>query len=117
MDDQEQQIKKIEERLDTLESNHQNKIEEILDVLKKIYNRLMGDIEKDKIGLIQEVKDLSKENNDIKIKIVQLELVQKENIEKIDRLNKYKWIIYGGIAVLTFIVTQVIGLARLLKLW
>lgn len=109
-----------EKRIELLE----NSTNKSLDILQKIEKRLVGDIEKETIGLIQEVKLISKQvvenqldidklkdenvkiTNDIKI-YNNLQADIKVLKELVDDLNKNKWLIQGGLIVIGIIIGKI----------
>lgn len=101
-------------RVEMLES----KQEQILQILQKIEKRLIGDLENDKPGLIDDIRVLRKMMEQIDGRIMSIERanlinrIQTLEVEhqalasKVAELNKYRFMVYGGILVAAFILNK-----------
>ena len=106
--------KNLSDRTDKLEANQ----DEILSVLKKIEKRLIGNIEEDKPGLIDDMRALRRtvesidtrmimlEKSDMVSRVAHLEETAKDLSTKVENLNKYKLMAYGGIVVGVFLLEK-----------
>ncbi len=120
--DLEEKIIGVDQRVSKLENS--NKQEEILDILYKIKNKLLGSLESDSPGIFNDVKQL-KENEKItqsqltninanieqllRNQIVRMNFENEiETIKKnIDELKKFTYKVMGGIIVISFIVSHI----------
>jgi len=111
----------ITHRIETLEIN-QVEIKttqiKILDVLEKIEKRLIGNIEEDTPGIVDDMRALRRSMESIDIRLISMERANvqgrvdalEQNLkitnEKVEELNKYRFVLYGGIAVAVFLLTK-----------
>jgi len=108
-------------RIEALEGNQSEtkaREDKVLEILHKIERRLIGNIEQDAPGLIDDVRALRHSVESIEVRLLTLEKVtipsRLEILERgiqtvheeIEVLNKYRFILYGGIAVAAFIFTK-----------
>lgn len=111
----------LKHRIEALEHNQEQiKVQEdrILDILHKIEKRLIGDIEADAPGIVDDLRVLRRTTESIDSRLIALE---KTNVQarvdfleknvptvvaKVEELNKYRFVLYGGIAVAAFIFTK-----------
>jgi hypothetical protein len=120
----------LEKRVTQLESDYENDVRRMLQIMQKVERRLVGSIENDTPGLISEVRDLKKELADVaermtttRAEIEQLHLQQvadaktmqeltqmKEQLpkiwSKIRVYERYRWLILGGLFVLGLIANK-----------
>jgi hypothetical protein len=104
----------ISNRVDVLESGQG----QILQILQKIEKRLIGNLEEDKPGLIDDVRVLRKTMESIDTRIMNIEranLINRiQTLEteiqslstKVAELTKYRFMVYGGILVVAFIFNK-----------
>ncbi len=105
----------ILKRIEVLENTQK----QILEGLLRIERRLVGNIEEDKPGLLDDMRFLRRTVESIDAKVI---LIEKINMqariealendlkvikEKVDDLNKYRLILYGGIIVAVFAIEKV----------
>ncbi len=117
-----------EQRLKKIEANYTNDINKILGILEQIQVRLVGSIDRDAPGLLTEVKQLEKEYVEIKARLgsidSSIEKVSnhfasiKQIIEdvstlkvKVENLVKYRYVAYGIILAISWLLTNYKSLA------
>lgn len=106
MDKLTESINDHESRLSKLEEEYAGNIHAIFEILKGIEKRLLGGFENNSIGLIEESRNLRKDLDDIGKRITQMEAGIESIRETIVGLSKYKYIVYGGIIVITWLFSN-----------
>lgn len=120
--DLEEKISQIDDRVKKLEQS--NKQEEILDILNKIKDRLMGQLNSESPGLISDVKSLKdsekitqsqlksideniqeiRKNQSLRINFEDEMKVIKKEIEKIKKLS---YVLYGSFIVIGWLLSKI----------
>ncbi len=117
-----------EQRLKKIEANYTNDINKILGILEQIQVRLVGSIDRDAPGLLTEVKQLEKEYVEIKAKLGSIDSSIKEVSDhftpikqiiedvaalklKVENLVRYRYIAYGIILAISWLLTNFKSLA------
>ena len=106
-------------RVRKLESSYSNEVVEIHAILKKIEARMLGSLDGQNAGLISEVHQLKKEAEIAKLEIqkiqasLTLELAQIKI--SIDQIAKYKWIVYGALLAIGYIMNYIVRIPSLFK--
>lgn len=121
----------LEQRVQKLEDDYVIHTQNSLTILKKIEKRLVGDIESNVPGLLDDVRQLklqTEKNEQHIAKLTnELELITKKveiyssfskDIETlksvVDSLNKNKWLIQGGLIVVGIIIGKIDWIWKLL---
>jgi len=124
MSDPHERQSNLEIRVEKLENSHleyeKNNLK-MLNILTKIEAKLIGSIETDTPGLLSQVR-LTKEKvdqHDVKILLIESKLPSAESMneikdlkEKVELLNRYKWMIYGVMVVLGYLISTGIKLLK-----
>lgn len=130
--DIESRLADLEPRILKLETDYKRDISAILEILRKLEGRMTGEIGANEVGLISEVRDLKREMSDNKS---QLDYIQqhiseiKVNIgnttelqrdvailkEKVDKHEKYKWLVWGGLVTAGYLISNYKALVEFLK--
>lgn len=121
-----------EQRLKKIEANYTNDINKILGILEQIQVRLVGSIDRDAPGLLTEVKQLEKAYVEIKAKLGSIDSSIKEVSDhftpikqiiedvaalkvKVENLVRYRYVAYGAILVVSWLLTNFKSLAPLIQ--
>ena len=99
-----------EGRIKKLEESHDKDISTILSCLQTIESRLIGSIDDKSPGLLEEFRILKKDVEETRLRITNIESDIKELKQTAEGLTKYKFIIYGGIIVITWIISNIGGI-------
>ncbi len=113
-------------------NNVKGDVGKVLEILRKIEIKLVGSIENDTPGLSTDVRQLKKDfeitKNDIthineniqtmKNSFVPTQVLTtdvKELKDKVDKLIKFRWIFYGGLLVVLWIISNPDKILKLIK--
>lgn len=111
-------ITTIEKRIDRIEigeKSSQKNEENILNTLHRIEDRLLGSLSGDTPGLINEVKEVQKDLDSLKLSVSDL-LKNFTDVKKaLDELSRYKWVTYGVLITLGWVVSHIGTAWELLK--